>query len=110
MKIQAKDCTTGGLFQMEAESDDAATTTYEHELASGFAYFDPDPATSRTFFSIGGTAAGASLGYDSPELATRIAPALGAPVSGTIARYAVQNGGRMGMVVGEDAREGLATP
>ncbi|MBV9879955.1 MAG: hypothetical protein JO180_05630 [Gemmatirosa sp.] len=110
MKIQAKDCDTGGLFQMEAESDVAATTPFEHELAAGLSYFDPDPTTSRTFFSANGTRTGASLGYDSPELATRTFPALGAPVSGSIARYAVQNGGRMGMVVGEDAREGLLTP
>ena len=53
---------------------------------------------------------GAFLGYDSPELATRIFPALGSPVSGQIGRCAVGNGGPMGMVVGEDAVEGLATP
>jgi hypothetical protein len=110
MKIQSKDCNTGGLFQMEPESDVAATTTFEHQLAAGLSYFDPAPSTSRTFFSVGGTRTGASLGYDSPELATRIFPALGAPVSGTIARYSVQNGGRMGLVTGEDAVEGLAQP
>jgi hypothetical protein len=109
MKIQAKDCDQGGLFQMEAESDDVAAITFEHQLAAGFSYFDPNPATSRTFFR-NGTGAGALLGYDSPEAATRVFPALGAPVSGTIARYSVQNGGRMGMVVGEDAQEGLLTP
>jgi hypothetical protein len=110
MKIQSKDCSTGGLFQMEPESDVAATTTLEHQLAAGLSYFDPAPSTSRTFFSVGGTRTGASLGYDSPALAARVFPALGAPVSGTIARYAVQNGGRMGLVTGEDAVEGLAAP
>lgn len=107
MKVQAKDCSQGGLFQMEGEQ--ATPITYEHELAAGVAYLDPNPATSRTFFRAG-TAAGALLGYDSPENATRTFPALGAEVSGTIARYVVQPGGRMGMVVGEDAQQGLATP
>ena len=104
MKIQAKDCNTGGVFQMEGEQ--ATPITYEHELAAGLSYFDPNPATSRTFFHD----AGSLLGYDSPENATRAFPALGAAVSGTIARYVVQPGGRMGMVVGEDAQQGLATP
>jgi hypothetical protein len=104
MKIQAKDCSTGGVFQMEGER--ATPITYEHELAAGLSYFDPNPATSRTFFHD----AGSLLGYDSPENATRTFPALGSPVSGQIARYVVQPGGRMGMVVGEDAQQGLATP
>lgn len=109
MKVQAKDCNQGGIFQMEPESDDVAAIVFEHELAPGFSYFDPNSATARTFFR-NGTAAGSLLGYESPELATRVLPALGAPVGGTVARFSVQNGGRMGMVVGEDAQEGLLQP
>jgi hypothetical protein len=108
MKVQAKDCNQGGIFQMEGEASGGAIT-YEHELAAGLSYFDPNSTTSRTFFR-NGTAAGSLLGYDSPEAATRAFPALGADVSGTIARYVVQPGGRMGMVVGEDAQEGLLAP
>src|SRR5215471_13642164 len=32
MKIQAKDCATGGIFQMEVARDDGATTQYTHIL------------------------------------------------------------------------------
>ena len=109
MKIQAKDCHQGGIFQMEPESDVVATTLFEHVLDPAFQYFDPASATSRTFFTNSGSG-GRLLGYDSPQLATRVFPALGANVTGTVARYRVQNGGRMGMVVGEDAHEGLLTP
>jgi hypothetical protein len=35
MKIQAKDCATGGIFQMEVERDDGSPTLFTHVLAEG---------------------------------------------------------------------------
>lgn len=92
MKIQAKDCDQGGIFQMEPEP----TTTEANTLAAGFKYCFQASPTSRRFFTNG-----IVLGYDSPQTATFI--------SGTNTRaiWSVQDGGRIGMVVGEDAVEAL---
>jgi hypothetical protein len=40
MKIQAKDCAQGGVFQMEVERADEAATVFTHVLADGIFYFD----------------------------------------------------------------------
>jgi hypothetical protein len=40
MKIQAKDCANGGVFQMEVERDDATATVFTHVLGDGVFYFD----------------------------------------------------------------------
>jgi hypothetical protein len=40
MKIQAKDCANGGVFQMEIERDDATTTVFTHVLGDSVFYFD----------------------------------------------------------------------
>lgn len=40
MKIQAKDCAQGGIFQMEVERDDNAATVFTHVLGDGVFYFD----------------------------------------------------------------------
>jgi hypothetical protein len=40
MKIQAKDCANGGLFQMEVERADATATVFTHVLGDGVFYFD----------------------------------------------------------------------
>jgi len=40
VKIQAKDCAQGGVFQMEIERDDAPSTTVRHVLAPEMFYFD----------------------------------------------------------------------
>lgn len=40
MKIQAKDCANGGVFQMEIERDDATATVFTHVLGDGVFYFD----------------------------------------------------------------------
>lgn len=40
MKIQAKDCTQGGVFQMEPERDDGTKTLITHVLAPAVFYFD----------------------------------------------------------------------
>jgi hypothetical protein len=40
MKIQAKDCAQGGVFQMEVERADQTATVFTHVLADGVFYFD----------------------------------------------------------------------
>ena len=40
MKIQAKDCANGGIFQMEVERADGTRTRFTHVLAPGMFYFD----------------------------------------------------------------------
>lgn len=40
MKIQAKDCANGGIFQMEVERADGTKTRFTHVLAPGMFYFD----------------------------------------------------------------------
>jgi hypothetical protein len=40
MKIQAKDCANGGVFQMEVERGDATATVFTHVLGDGVFYFD----------------------------------------------------------------------
>ena len=40
MKIQAKDCAQGGVFQMEVERADNTATVFTHVLADGVFYFD----------------------------------------------------------------------
>lgn len=93
MKIQAKNCNQGGIFQMEPEP----ATTEVNTLAAGFQYFRYDPASGRVFFTNGKI-----LGYDSPQLAQRLSN------TSAVATWRVQSGGRIGMVVGEDAHQALA--
>lgn len=40
VKIQAKDCSQGGVFQMEIERDDAPFTRFRHVLAANNFYYD----------------------------------------------------------------------
>jgi hypothetical protein len=40
MKIQAKDCAQGGVFQMEVERVDNTATVFTHVLGDGIFYFD----------------------------------------------------------------------
>ena len=40
MKLQAKDCANGGIFQMEVERADGTATRFTHVLAPGMFYFD----------------------------------------------------------------------
>jgi len=40
MKIQAKDCANGGVFQMEPVRADGAATVFTHVLGDGVFYFD----------------------------------------------------------------------
>ncbi len=96
LKIQAKDCQQGGIFQHEPEPG----LVYEHVLGTGFRYNGPPGDGSLCFTN------GVFPGYDSPELATRLTPQNG---RGTTSTWRVAAGGRMGMVVGEDAVENGCT-
>lgn len=95
MKIQAKDCQQGGLFQMEPEP--AATET--NTLGPDFSYTAQPPGEERLCFTNGRFS-----GYDSPEFATLVGN------TEKVATWDVASGGRMGMVIGEDAVEGGCAP
>jgi hypothetical protein len=140
MKIQAKDCAQGGVFQMEVERDDGQTTLFTHKLASNAGnpdltafYFDNRNFRERegdvlpygdVFMTVtarvnfGNDSSPKFVGRDSPQLATRrpeatcpndIVNRFGDIVTvshcGGVSRWDVQSGGRMGMVLGEDAVE-----
>jgi hypothetical protein len=92
MKLQVKDCATGGIFQMEPEMGSAVTVT--HTLAPGIFYFT-NPSTGKINFGDGNQL----RGKDSPQMATRLSQTSAATV------WSVQSGGRMGGVLGEDAVE-----
>ena len=66
-------------------------------LAAGFQFFLQDPVSGRLFFTNGTTI----LGYDSPQDAVLLA---NTPQQ---SRWRVEDGGRIGMVIGEDAFEAL---
>ena len=95
MKIQAKDCATGGIFQMEPEM--TGNTTITHTLAPGMYYFK-NPYTGKINFGNGGLL----RGKDSPQVATRLSQ------TETVTVWSVASGGRMGGVLGEDAVEASA--
>jgi hypothetical protein len=90
MKIQAKDCAQGGVFQLEPDQN----TTYTHVLAPGMFYFT-NPATGKINFGNGTD----FRGKDSPQSATKTFQ------SGDTTVWNVLAGGRLGMVLGEDAVE-----
>jgi hypothetical protein len=92
MKIQAKDCAAGGVFQMEPVT--GRDTTVTHTLAPGIFYFK-NPATGRINFGDGGSL----RGKDSPQVATRLYQ------DGTTTVWRIAPGGRMGMVLDEDGVE-----
>ena len=96
MKIQARDCHQGGVFQMEPEPG----TTFTHTLGVP-SYTNVSPlAANRLCWR---TPQGGWSGYDSPELA--VLDAFTAKTS----NWTVQSGGRVGLVMGEDAVEGGCT-
>jgi len=92
IKIQAKDCNQGGIFQLEPEPAAAESNS----LASGFKYCFQASPTDKRFFTNG-----VVLGYDSPQAAKTIRG------SATTALWQVRSGGRIGAVLGEDALEAL---
>ena len=91
-KIQSKDCTQGGIFQMEP----SPTANEINTLAPGFRYCYQATPSSSLFFTND-----VVLGYDSPETASLLRGGAG----DNQAVWEVQGGGRIGMVVGEDADE-----
>ena len=90
MKLQLKDCTSGGIFQMESDN----AVTYTHTLAPGIFYFS-NPLTGKINFGNGLDL----IGKDSPMVATKLSQ------SATVTTWRVEAGGRLGMVLGEDAIE-----
>jgi len=106
MKIQAKDCATGGVFQMEVERDDGAPTVYTHILAEGIFYYDNPNFRAREGDVVPFTnSAGANqlitvaprintgndvsarfVGRDSPQVATRVLPSPGQCVNKILKR------------------------
>lgn len=96
MKIQAKDCATGGIFQMEPEMG-TANVNITHTLAPGIFYFK-NQYTGKINFGNGTML----IGKDSPQVATRLSQ------TDTVTVWSVASGGRMGGVLGEDAVEASA--
>lgn len=92
VKIQAKDCSQGGVFQMEIERDDAPGTRVRHVLSPEVFYYDNPNFRERegdvvTFsnaagqtqnititprINFGSDTSGLLVGRDSPQAATRI--------------------------------------
>lgn len=95
IKIQAKDCQQGGLFQMEPEPG----TRERNTLGPDFTYTTQPPGEERLCFTNGRFS-----GYDSPEFATLLSN------TEKVATWRVASGGRIGMVIGEDAVEGGCRP
>jgi hypothetical protein len=133
MKIQAKDCANGGVFQMEVQRGDGTKTVFTHTLGAGVFYFDnpnfraregdvvpykDTTATVATRINFANDASPSFVGRDSPQVATRInnPGCLNPFVSrvtgpqaiqhcGGVSQWDVASGGRMGQVMGEDATE-----
>jgi hypothetical protein len=122
MTIQADDCASGGIFQMEPERGDGTTTDIVHTLGAGVFYFNnpnfgppppplplcpsggpftpactPVPIVPRVNFA--SDLLSSFVGRDSPQSATKIAQ------TGASSTWRVASGGRMGGVFGEDAVE-----
>ena len=92
VKIQAKDCATGGIFQQEVEA--GATVTATHTLAANMYYF-VNPYTGKINFGDGSR----FRGKDSPQVATKTSQ------TDRVTTWQIASGGRMGQVLGEDAVE-----
>jgi hypothetical protein len=134
MKIQAKNCANGGLFQMEPERTDGTATRITHTLGPDAFYYDnpnfraregdvlpykDTTATVSARVNIGSDLAPKFVGRDSPQVATRVTqgclnsiPAPRRPAGlqvvdhcGGVSVWDVASGGRMGGVFGEDATE-----
>jgi hypothetical protein len=96
MKIQAKNCAQGGLFQMEPEPGVRERNTLGPDYR--FTQQRPDGPLCITHVD------GRFSAYDSPELAGL------AENTAKQSTWRVQSGGRVGFVVGEDAVEGGCRP
>lgn len=138
VKIQAKDCSQGGVFQMEIERDDAPSTRVRHVLAPAAFFYDNPNFRAREGdvvrfsnsagetadivvaprINFGSDSSRALVGRDSPQAATRLAPATCTNAipkrdgtlatvrhCGGVSEWDVLSGGRMGQVMGEDSTE-----
>jgi hypothetical protein len=133
MKIQAKDCAQGGIFQMEPERGDHTTTRFVHVLAPGAFYFDNPNFRARegdtvpykdttvvvpARVNIANDLSPDFVARDSAQVAERVdeptcrnliptrTGALDEVLHcGGVSRWDVASGGRMGFVTGEDAVE-----
>lgn len=138
MKIQAKDCAQGGIFQMEPERSDGAVTRVTHILGPGVFYFDNPNFRARegdfvpykdttvqvtARVNIANDLSRNFISRDSTQVATRVnEPACSNQIAkrdGTFATvqhcgqraiYDVASGGRLGYVTGEDAHEVAPPP
>jgi hypothetical protein len=110
MKVQAKDCAQGGIFQMEPERSDGSATTFTHTLADGVFYFDNPFFRARLGQVLNGVEVTARVnfandvspsfvGRDSAQVAERVSQ------NGRRSVWSVASGGRVGGVLGEDAVE-----
>ena len=95
MKIQAKDCAQGGIFQMEPETGNGQPVVITHTLATPGIFYFTNPYTGKINFG------NSQLirGKDSPQVAAKLAQNEFETV------WSVASGGRMGGVLGEDAIE-----
>ena len=131
MKIQAKDCAQGGIFQMEPARSDGAATVITHILGDDVFFFDNpnfrnrngeqfqfDASTILTItprVNFASDVSRALVGRDSTQEATRIVtncpnqiPNANGSLSlvnhcGGRSDWSVKSGGRMGQVMGEDS-------
>jgi hypothetical protein len=140
MKIQAKDCANGGVFQMEVERNDGAATRFTHILAEDVFYFDnpnfraaegdvvPFKDTTVTVaarINFANELSPKFVGRDSAQVAPRVLPPATSCANqirkrdgttvvvrhcGRISQWDVASGGRMGQVMGEDAIEVAPPP
>jgi hypothetical protein len=95
VKVQAKDCATGGIFQQEPEASTDVIAT--HTLAEGMFYYT-NPYTGKINLGDGG-ASGSFVAKDSPQVATKLRQ------STTQTTWDIAPGGRLGFVTGEDGVE-----
>jgi hypothetical protein len=134
MKLQANDCATGGIFQMEPQRGDGTTTRITHTLGDGVFFFDNPNFRARegdtvpykdttvvvpSRINFANDVSPRFVGRDSPQVATRVlqgcvntVPAPRHPGGtatvdhcGGVSVWDVASGGRMGGVFGEDSTE-----
>jgi hypothetical protein len=110
MKVQAKDCAQGGIFQMEPERADLAPTVITHTLGDGVFYFDNPFFRERIGQVLNGVEVSARVNFAndvSPNLVGRDSAQVADKLSQTrtTSVWSVASGGRMGGVLGEDAVE-----
>ena len=96
MKVQAKNCPQGGLFQLEPEPG----TRERNSLGPDYRFTRTQPGGPLCVTHVNGRFSA----YDSPELASLLAN------TARRSTWRVASGGRVGFVVGEDAAEGGCAP